>query len=134
VKDWSKYDDPQTTSQNILLELQKLGIELDIAPTKIKAGFGEGVCQLLLKLTQISLQNKFRFKKPVIRSEDSAVDDEPEDNDGDLDGGADLADVIHADEGDDDMMIDEELELGGNNAHNDLARQMEAEMAANAII
>jgi hypothetical protein len=44
VKDWSKYDDPQTTSQNILLELQKLGIELDIAPTKIKSGYGEGVC------------------------------------------------------------------------------------------
>ena len=89
---------------------------------------------MLLKLTQISLQNKFRFKKPVIRSEDSAVDDEPDENDGDLDGGADLADVIHADEGEDDMLIDEELELGGNNAHNDLARQMEAEMAANAII
>ena len=44
VKDWSKYDDPQTTSQNILLELQKLGIEMDIAPTKIKAGYGDGVC------------------------------------------------------------------------------------------
>jgi hypothetical protein len=88
---------------------------------------------LLLKLTQISLQNKFRFKKPVIRSEDTAGDDDPDDVDGDLDGGADLADVIHADEDDDDM-IDEELEFGGNNAHNDLARQMEAEMAANAII
>jgi hypothetical protein len=30
-------------------------------------------------------------------------------------------------------MIEEE-EFGGNNAHNDLARQMEAEMAHNAII
>lgn len=88
---------------------------------------------LLLKLTQISLQNKFRFKKPVIRSEDANVEDDPDDVDGDLDGGADLADVIHADDDDDDM-IDEELEFGGNNAHNDLARQMEAEMAANAII
>lgn len=133
VKDWSKYDDPQTTSQNILLELQKLGIDLDLSPSKIKAGWGEGVCALLLKLTQISLQNKFRFKKPVIRAEDAGVDEDPDDVDGDLDGGADLADVIHADEDDDDM-IDEELEFGGNNAHNDLARQMEAEMAANAII
>lgn len=44
VKDWSKYDDPQTTSQNILLELQKLGIDLDLSPSKIKAGYGEGVC------------------------------------------------------------------------------------------
>lgn len=75
----------------------------------------------MLKLTQISIQNKFRFKRHVIRSEDADVDDDPDDVDGDLDGGADLADVIHADEDDDDM-IDEELEFGGNNAHNDLAR------------
>jgi len=104
-----------------------------LSPSKIKAGFGEGVCQLLIHLTQISLKNKFRFKKPVIRSEDSAVDEEADDVDGDLDGGADLADVIHAD-ADDDSMIDEELEFGGNNLQNDMARQMEAEMAANAII
>jgi len=104
-----------------------------LSPSKIKAGWGDGVCQLLIKLTEISIQNKFRFKKPVINSEDTAVDDDPDDVDGDLDGGADLADVIHAEQEDDDIM-EEEFEFGGNNAHNDLARQMEAEMAANAII
>ena len=61
------------------------------------------------------------------------MEEEAEDVDGnDLDGGADLADMIHADQSDDDMI--EEEEFGGNNAHNDLARQMEAEMAHNAII
>jgi len=94
---------------------------MDLSPSKIKAGYGDGVCQLLIKLTQITLTNKFRFKKPVIRSEDANVEDDPDDVDGDLDGGADLADVIHADEEEDDM-IDEEFEFGGNNAHNDLAR------------
>jgi intraflagellar transport protein 57 len=44
VKDWNKYDDPQTISQNVLIELQKLGLEVDMPPSKIKAGHGEGVC------------------------------------------------------------------------------------------
>lgn len=51
VQDWNKYDDPQTTSQNIILELQKLEIECDVSPSKLKTGYGEGVCQVLFKLT-----------------------------------------------------------------------------------
>ena len=50
VTGWSKYDDPMTASQNIILELQKLGIDLDMPPNKLKSGFGEGVCQVLLAL------------------------------------------------------------------------------------
>lgn len=114
------------------MELQKLGIELDVSPSKIKTGFGEGVCQVLFKLTQMSLANKFRFKKPIIKNDGGAdVDEDPEDVDGDMDGGADLADMIHADQSDDELI--EEEEFGGNNAHNDMARQMEAEMADKAI-
>lgn len=49
----------------------------------------------MIKLTQISLQNKFRFKKPVVKEE--AFDEDADDvNADDMDGGADLADVIHA--------------------------------------
>ena len=35
-------------------------------PNKLKAGHGEGVCEVLLKLATISISNKFRngFKKP----------------------------------------------------------------------
>ena len=89
---------------------------------------------MLILLTQASLQNKFRFKKHNIRPEGDAMDEDADDvDDGGMDGGADLADVIHAAESDDDL-IEDELEIGGNNAHADLARQMEAEMAQNAII
>ena len=87
---------------------------------------------MVLKLTQISLQNRFRFKKPTIR-EDGGFDDDTEDvNADDMDGGADLADVIHAQESDED--IDEDMDFGGGDLHADLAKQMEAEMAQNAII
>ena len=84
-----------TASQNVLLELQKLGLECDVAPNKLKSGYGDGVCEVMIKLTQISLQNKFRFKKPVVKEE--AFDEDADDvNADDMDGGADLADVIHA--------------------------------------
>ena len=44
-----------TASQNIIIELQKLGIELGIQPGKLKSGFGESVCTVLLQLTNISI-------------------------------------------------------------------------------
>ena len=66
---------------------------------------------VLLKLTQISLGNRFKFKKPVIK-EDTGFEDDGEDvNADDMDGGADLADVIHAQESDED--IDEDMDFGG---------------------
>ena len=100
-----------TASQNVLLELQKLKIEVDVSPTKLKTGNGEGVCMVLLKLTQISLGNRFKFKKPVIK-EDGGFEDDGEDvNADDMEGGADLADVIHAQDSDED--IDEDMDFGG---------------------
>jgi hypothetical protein len=62
VSGWNKYDDPLTASQNVVLELKKLGIELGISPQKLKNGHGEEVCTVLQKLTEVSLKNKFRFK------------------------------------------------------------------------
>jgi len=50
VTGWNKYEDPMTASQNIILELKKLGIELDMSPNKLKNGFGDGVCIVLLSL------------------------------------------------------------------------------------
>ena len=67
VTGWSKYDDPMTASQNIILELQKLDIDLDMPPNKLKTGFGEGVCTVLVALCQMSLQNKFKFKKHMMK-------------------------------------------------------------------
>lgn len=67
---------------------------MDTSATKLKAGFGEGVCSVLLKLTAVSLQNKFRFKKPEMQEDEKNLDDEADEGD-DMDGGADLADMIH---------------------------------------
>jgi hypothetical protein len=94
VSGWNKYDDPLTSSQNVVAELQKLGLDIDVSPSKLKAGFGEGVTLVLLKLTEVSLANKFRFKKPVIEQDDKGGDEDADEGD-DMDGGADLADMIH---------------------------------------
>lgn len=87
----------------IVLELKKLGIELDMPPNKLKTGYGDGVCTVLLKLCSVSLQNKFKFKKPVIKEEGGAVDDEGDDMGDDMDGGADIADLANQQNDDDDI-------------------------------
>lgn len=109
---WNKYDDPLTASQNVIIELQKLGLELDVSPNKLKAGYGEGVTLVLLKLTEVSLKNKFRFKQPKIVEESKGMEDEADEGD-DMDGGADLADMIHNEASEDE--IDEDLDFGGGN-------------------
>ena len=53
-----------TASQNVVLELKKLGIELDMPPNKLKSGYGEGVCAVLFQLCQLSIDNRFKFKRP----------------------------------------------------------------------
>ena len=109
---WDKYDDPTALSQNIVLECKKLGIDLaTVAPTKLKPGNGEDVCTVLWKLAEASLKSKFKFKKPVIREEGGALEEEADDMYDDMDGDADLADVVNAEEEDED--IDEEMDLGG---------------------
>lgn len=59
------------------------------------------------------------------------MDDDADDVD-EMDGGADLADVIHEAESEED--IDEEFDVGQGNIQAELAKQMEAEMQNNAII
>jgi len=42
------------------------------------------------------MSSKFKFKKPVIKEEGGALDDEGDDmGDGDMDGGADIADMAN---------------------------------------
>jgi len=134
VQGWNKYDDPMTASNNVILELKKLGIEMNMPPGKLKNGHGEEVCAVLLALTQLSLKNKFKFRKPVIKEDGQGLDDEADEVDGDdLDGRADMADEVHADQSDGE--IDEDMDFGvGGGIQHDMAKQMEADMAANAII
>jgi hypothetical protein len=97
VSGWNKYDDPTSASQNMVLELKKMGIELDMPASKLKPGHGDGVCSLLIKLCQVSLANKFKFKKPVIKDDAAArggEDDGDDDLGDDMDGNADIADMI----------------------------------------
>jgi len=100
--------------------LKKLGIELDMPPNKLKTGNGEGVCQVLYKLAQISLQNKFKFKKPVIKEEGGALDDDGDDAGDDMEGNADIADMANQQDDDDD--IEDFADFGGQGGN---AKQME---------
>lgn len=101
---------------------------------KLKAGHGEEVCTVLTALCEASIKNKFKFRRPVIKDEGGNMGDDADDIDGDdMDGRADLADEIHA--ADEDEDIDEEIDFGvAGGIQQDLVKQMEADMAANAII
>jgi hypothetical protein len=132
VTGWNKYDDPMTSSQNVILELQNLGIQVDVNPNKLKSGYGEGVTLVLLKLTEAGLTRRFQFQRPVIREEGQGADEEADEMGEDMEGDADLANEIHAQESGDD--IDEEFDFGGGNIQADMARELEAEQAQNAMI
>ena len=125
VTGWNKYDDPMTASQNVIIELQNLGLEVDVNPNKLKSGYGEGVCLVLLKLTEAGLARRFQFNRPVIREENKGMDDDGDEMGEDMEGDADLANEIHAQESGDD--IDEDLDFGGGNIQADMARELEAE-------
>jgi intraflagellar transport protein 57 len=63
---FNKYDDPSAVSNNIIVELSKLGIQIDVPPQKIRAGFGEAPCMILSALAKRALQaKKVKFSKPV---------------------------------------------------------------------
>ena len=62
-------------------------------PNKLKNGWGDGVCMVLHKLCEVSLQNKFRFKKPVIRDDAGGMDEEAEEMGDEMEGGQDIADI-----------------------------------------
>ena len=69
---------------------------------------------------------------PVIRDEGAGGDDEADEGGDDMEGDADLANEIHAQDSEDD--IDEDLDFGGGNIQAELARELEADQAQNAII
>lgn len=97
--------------------MNKLQIDMDMPASKLQKGFGEGVCQVLDKLCNISIQNKFRFKTPKIKEESTAMADEGEDLAEDNISGADIADMANQEQSDDDDIGDfAEPEIDGGNA------------------
>lgn len=129
-----------TASQNILLELKKLGIELDMSPNKLKNGFGEGVCVVLISLCQISVQNKVKFKKANIGEDARGFADDGEDEFGgdEFEGNADIADMNHKAKGKDGESdnddIDEDLDFGvGQVVKNDEHEQLQQQIMHSSI-
>lgn len=109
-----------------------MGLEIDVNPNKLKSGYGEGVCLVLLKLTEAGLAKRFQFKTPTIRDEGEGADEEGDENGDDMEGDADLANEIHADQSGDD--IDEDLDFGGGNIQAEIAKELEAQHEEKAII
>jgi hypothetical protein len=87
-----------------------LKINLDLPANKLQKGHGDGVCMVLEKLCQISLQNKFRFKKAVIKDDGGALVEDAEDDGGDDMGGddmgGDLQDMANQEQSDDEDIGD----------------------------
>lgn len=50
---WNEYDDPNTVSNNIVIDLKKAGVPVNFAANKLKAGSGDSVCQSLLDLLSL---------------------------------------------------------------------------------
>lgn len=79
----AKYNDPNTVTSNIQVELKKLGIECEFPPLKLKSGSGEYVCFVLLQLVNRALKSKkFRFKEPRFDTKEKAEDPEAEEPEG----------------------------------------------------
>ena len=66
----------------------------------------------------MSLQNKFKFKKPVIKDDSTALDDEGDDMGEDMDGGADIADLANQQNDDDDIEDFADFNQGDKNEEN----------------
>ena len=134
VSGWNKYDDPTTASQNMVLELKKMNIELDMPASKLKTGHGDGVCILLQRLAQVILQSKFKFKKPVIKDESGRgdMDDDGDDMNDDMEGNADIADMMQAgNQSDDD--IEDFAEFGGGGDKGNDADQQQNQIIQSSI-
>jgi len=112
-----------TASQNVILELKKLNIELDMPSSKLKSGFGDGVVQVLHILCKITIDNKFRFKKPVIKDEGAGMDDDADEMGDDMEGHNDIADMVHQDQSDDEEEMIEDFNDNGA-----FAKELEAEL------
>eukprot|EP00052_Salpingoeca_macrocollata_P005739 m.49277 g.49277 ORF g.49277 m.49277 type:complete len:427 (-) comp15027_c0_seq2:25-1305(-) len=60
-----QYDDPHTTTTNIMLELRKQGFPTDFSQSKLKQGYGDEVCQILNNAAQNALKaRRWKWESP----------------------------------------------------------------------
>lgn len=88
---WKKYDNPNTICTNILVSLKEFGVSADMSPQKLKAGFGEGVCQVLHELVKkvfTKLEEKGQWAWAAPAWPDEALFDEA-----DVDSDAEVGEV-----------------------------------------
>eukprot|EP00047_Mylnosiga_fluctuans_P004796 m.236650 g.236650 ORF g.236650 m.236650 type:complete len:418 (+) comp13005_c0_seq1:41-1294(+) len=72
-----QYDDPNTVTTNIMLELRKQGLPTEFSQTKLKQGSGEEVCQVLNNVAQLALKaRKWKWSKPE-HGREEFVDEAP---------------------------------------------------------
>ena len=111
---WNQYDDPNTVTNNIVLDLKKLDVLIDYPPSKLKSGSGEAVCQALHGLVQVALKaQRFKFRQPVVPEDDEGDEGGAMGDGDDMEGNADIADMVNNDFDDDDD-IAELVETGAN--------------------
>ena len=53
-----KYDDPVTMANNLLTEMKSLGMECEVPPNQLRAGYGVPICTVLLLLVNAALSKR----------------------------------------------------------------------------
>jgi len=97
-----KYDDPNTSSNKMMLALKRLGFVGDFPAQKLKQAYGEATCLVLDFLTQAALEKRgFRWATPVY-PESEYVEEADVDEGADL--GADIDDDIEVESEEEDAM------------------------------
>lgn len=102
-------------ANNIISELRKLGIDLGVSSSKLTPGFGEGVCTVLHTLCKMTVDNRIKFKKPIIRDDGAGFggDDDADELGDEFEGNADVADMVREAEIDEEDDIDDDFEFAG---------------------
>ena len=66
-----KYDDPNTSVNKLMLELKKMGFDMDFPASKLRQAHGEAVCRVLTFLCDQALITRgFRWQTPVYPDEE----------------------------------------------------------------
>ena len=112
TQDFDTYNDPTTVSQNMQFELRKLNINVDVIATKIKQGYGEHICEILLGLIDATLKNKrVLLNAPQFPRGDDSSKLEKDIGGEDGDSVDDEGNIVEDDEGD-------EIGIAGDNGDN----------------
>lgn len=102
---FDKYDDPNTSINNLVLELKNMGFAMDFPPSKLKQPHGEAVCSVLGFATSEAIKlSRFKWEKPRYPREE-LPDAEIDDGDVDAEVDASAAGVFEGGMGEEDEEI-----------------------------